>query len=655
MSSRKQSILSLSAAAFLLAAFAGILVSLAGLLNHGYLGQGMYRLAAMVLRDGLNTSFLFFPLILPFFLLAAAFGRDSKGRLLQLGAAFVGCSLLVFSVGVLFRRVTNYSFLSAVRFLHRSLSDPERKEFLLAYLRDFVSQNTGLVIQIGAILLVTLLLIPALVLLSRRLDWKGAADSLGGTRTRTAAALLLTLVGILNMALFVHEQSSRPEGPDIILIYMDALRADHLGCYGYHRKTSPSIDRLAEEGALFRTVVAQASSTFPSVHSTLTSKYASSFLDAHACLPSKHLTLAECLKNHGYRTLAISSSPVVTKSNTAYSLGGFEQGFDLFDESVAHGTEWNWQWRNPEGVITKALEWIEVTDSPFFLFLYIMDPHSDYRCPEPYHSRFDPDYSGKEEVEKGQMAYFADEILKGSESTLDDRDMDHFEALYDGEIAYGDNEIGKLLRVLDETGRSDDTLVLLTSDHGEEFLEHGGVHHGYTLFNEVIRVPLVLRYPPAIPKGTVIDGRIVQSLDVVPTILDIAGIERPETMQGESLMPLIRDGEAAFREYALSETPFTDMKAVTRGKWKYIYSLGTKTLAPVERINQSRGARLYNLDEDPGELRDVSSENPEIARDLHSLLLRLLPEAERTRLVENQEIEMHEAVKEQLKSLGYLQ
>jgi arylsulfatase A-like enzyme len=120
-------------------------------------------------------------------------------------------------------------------------------------------------------------------------------------------------------------------------------------------------------------------------------------------------------------------------------------------------------------------------------------------------------------------------------------------------------------------------------------------------------------------------------------------------------MPLIRNSEASWREYALSETPFTDMKALTKGKWKYIYALGSRPLAPVHRITQAQGGRLYNLEEDPGELRDVYSENPELARDLHAILLGLLPEAERNRLGENQEIEMHTHVKEQLKSLGYLQ
>jgi arylsulfatase A-like enzyme len=459
----------------------------------------------------------------------------------------------------------------------------------------------------------------------------------------------------LNLAVSLEGVLFKADGPDIILIYLDALRADHLGCNGYPRNTSPSIDRLARGGARFGNVISQAPSTFPSVHSALTSKVASHFLDANACLPPKHLTLAECLKNRGYTTVAVSSSPVVTKSNTAYSLGGFEQGFEVFDESVSYGQDWNWQWRSPEGVIEKALEWIDTADRPLFLFLYIMDPHSDYRSPEPFNSLFDPGYRGREAVEMGKVASFEEATLMGLDPGLDEKDIRHLVALYDGEIAYADSQVGRLVTWLRERNRLDDTLLVLTSDHGEEFLEHGGVQHGYTLYNEVIRVPLILRYPPRIPEGTVIEDRIVQSLDVAPTVLDLAGIEKPAYMQGQSLVPLIRGIESDWRPYAISESPFADKKALITGKWKYIYTPGTRPLNPVLRVEKAPGRSLHNLEDDPSELRDVYAENPEIGGRLHAILLRLLPEAERARLAAKKDLEVHPDVVEQLKSLGYLQ
>ena len=168
-------------------------------------------------------------------------------------------------------------------------------------------------------------------------------------------------------------------------------------------------------------------------------------------------------------------------------------------------------------------------------------------------------------------------------------------------------------------------------------------------------MPLILRYPPGIPEGTVIEDRIVQSLDVAPTVLDLAGIEKPADMQGRSLVPLIRGIEPDWRPYAVSESPFADKKALITGKWKYIYTPGTRPLNPVLRVEQAPGRSLHNLEDDPRELRDVSAENPEIGGRLHAILLRLLPEAERARLAAKRDLEVHPDVVEQLKSLGYLQ
>jgi len=639
------------AAVLLLALLTGLLLFLTDIVHQGYLRQKMFWLMALSLRHWLNVGLVLFLMLMPVFLFAARVLNASRKRLAQLGAGFLSISILLLSAGLLLYRVTNYPFPPVLKYLHTSLSDPGRREILFKYLADHSSSNPGFIYQAAGALIGILVLFLVILVLFFRLDWERISQSFRGTHIRRSAIALLVCLLCLNLAVSLERALFRADGPDIILIYLDALRADHLGCSGYPRNTSPSIDRLAGEGARFGNVISQAPSTFPSVHSALTSKVASYFLDANACLPPKHLTLAECLQNYGYTTVAISSSPVVTKSNTAYSLGGFEQGFEVFDESVSYGQEWNWQWRSPEGVIQKALERIDRADRPLFLFLYIMDPHSDYRSPEPFNSLFDPGYRGKEAVEMGKVASFEEETLMG----LDERDIRHLVALYDGEIAYADSQVGRLVAWLRERDRLDDTLLVLTSDHGEEFLEHGGVQHGYTLYNEVIRVPLILRYPPGIPEGTVIEDRIIQSLDVAPTVLDLAGIEKPADMQGRSLVPLIRGIEPDWRPYAISESPFADKKALITGKWKYIYTPGTRPLNPVLRVEKAPGRSLHNLEDDPRELRDVYAENPEIGGKLHAILLRLLPEAERARLAAKRDLEVHPDVVEQLKSLEYLQ
>jgi arylsulfatase A-like enzyme len=648
-------ILSVSAGCLLLALFAGLLLCLMELLQQGYLSQKMFRLAALSLRHWLNASLLVFLVLLPVCLFVAMVLKASRERLVQLGAGFVSISFLLFSGGMLLHRVTHYPLPPVLRYLRAALSDAGKREVLQKYLADYSAKNPGFIHQAVWGSIGILLLFLVVLVLFLRLDWDRIARPFRGDRIRRAGFVLAVLLLCLNVAVLVDREAFKAKGPDIVLIYLDALRSDHLGCNGYPRDTSPFIDRLAGEGARFANVVSQASSTFPSVHSALTSKVASHFLDANACLPPRHLTLAECLKNRGYATVGISSSPVVTKSNTAYSLGGFEQGFDVYDESIAYGEAWNWQWRSPEGVIEKALDAIEQADRPLFLFLYIMDPHSDYRCPEPFNSRFDPGYSGKEAVEKGQAGSFEERTLSGEDPGLDEADIRHLVALYDGEIAYADSQVGRLVERLREKNRLDDTILVLTSDHGEEFLEHGGVQHGHTLYNEVIRVPLIIRYPPRIPEGTVLERRIVQSLDMTPTLLDLADITIPAEMQGESLMPLVQDSESPRREFAVSESPFADLKAVVTGKWKYIYTSGTRPLKPSLRSAQAPGGRLYDLEQDPGELRDVSSEHPEIAAGLHAALLDALPESERERLAAQKDLQIHPDVREQLKSLGYLQ
>lgn len=647
--------ITLAAGLLVLAFVTGLLVFFTELLQQGYLGQRMFWLTALSLRHWLNAGLLTFLILSPLFLLVEILSGNSRKRLVQMGAGILCLSVPPLSVGLVLYRVTGYPLPAVSRYLYTSLTDPDRRETLFRLLANYSARNPGLADQVLWASIGILVLFLILSFLFFRLDWGRIARPLEGSRVRRIGFVLFAFVLCTNVAVFVKGAFFKPDGPDILLIYLDALRSDHLGCYGYARRTSPCIDRLAGQGARLGSVISQAPSTFPSVHSALTSKTASHFLDANGCLPPRHLTLAECLKNRGYATVAISSSPVVTRSNTAYSLGGFEQGFDVFDESVAYGPETNWQWRSPEGVVEKALEWVDKSDRPLFLFLYIMDPHSDYRCPEPFNSLFDPDYSGKEEVARGNVASYEEKTLKGVDPGLDAKDIRHLVALYDGEIAYADSQIARLVTHLERKGRLDGTVLALTSDHGEEFLEHGGVQHGYTLYNEVIRVPLVIRYPPRIPEGTVIEDRVLQSLDMTPTLLDLAGIEKPAGMQGESLMALIVDRRQVWRGYAVSESPFADKKALVTGKWKYIFSPGTRPLHPTLKSAEGPARSLYNLEEDAGEFRDVYAEHPEIAAGLHTILLDSLPGAERQRLAARKDLDMHPDVREQLKSLGYLE
>jgi arylsulfatase A-like enzyme len=412
---------------------------------------------------------------------------------------------------------------------------------------------------------------------------------------------------------------------------------------------------LAQTGVLFKNAVAQGPATFPSVNCTLTSKYAANFFYTRKCrLEKKDLTLAEVLREAGYYTAGFSSSPLITRGETTFSLGGFEQGFDSFDDSIWNGKKWNWQWRSPEGIIENALTWLDKNrERKFFLFLYIMDPHCMYNPPGPYKTLYNPGYKGKENIMKGHPSPYEVKIIRGLNTDLTDQDIKHLVALYDGEIKYADEQIGKLLERIQQLNLEKKTLVILTSDHGEEFFDHGGVKHGYTLYNELIKIPTIMRYPSLIPGGTEVD-EIVQSIDIVPTILEAAGVEKPEIMNGKSLLSLIRGKDVNWRDYAISEVSWVDAKAIVTKKWKYIHHFETELVLSYLCDKYTKGRELYDLESDPKELNNIYVENKEIAGKLYNQMMSVLPKSERERVKLGETIEIDEETQEQLRSLGYL-
>ena len=280
-------ILSIMAAVFLLAFLTGLLLFFADILHQGYLLQKMFWLMALSLRHWLNVGFVLFLILMPVFLFAATVLNASRRRLAQLGAGFLSISILLLSAGLILYRVTNYPLPPLLRYLHTSLSEPGRREILFKYLADHASSNPGFIGQAAGALIGFLVLFPVVLVLVCRLDWQRISQSFRGTHIRRTAFALLVCLLCLNVAASLEGTLFGADGPDIILIYLDALRADHLGCSGYPPNTSPYIDRLAREGCRFVNVISQAPSTFPSVHSALTSKVASYLpMPTRGCLRS---------------------------------------------------------------------------------------------------------------------------------------------------------------------------------------------------------------------------------------------------------------------------------------------------------------------------------------------------------------------------------
>jgi arylsulfatase A-like enzyme len=421
--------------------------------------------------------------------------------------------------------------------------------------------------------------------------------------------------------------------PDVIVYLVDTLRADHLGCYGYPRATSPRIDAFAAESVLFENAVAQAGWTRPAVTSLLTG------LDPHQHgvqgrldgLAESFDTLPEILRREGYQTGAFVSSAVITEKF------GFGQGFDTFRQRVKETIEP--ERPTSEWVNEEALRWLEQRDPdrPFFLFLHTLDPHMPYQPPEPFRRRLAPDADPRAGSLERVVA-----VRDGLRPTTA-RDREEIPALYDAEIAGNDAAFGRLVEKLRARGLYDPLLLVFVSDHGEELFDHGGWEHGATLYQELVHVPLLLKLPRGAGSGRRI-GERVRQIDVLPTILDVLGGEAPPGIQGRSLLPLLhapsRRPPAAFSSLDLDGRR---IESIVLGHRKLIHTLA--------HDRRPLGLELYDLASDPGERRNLAAADPDAVRGLTWLLERRArgggpPEASRVTL--DPELE------KQLRALGYL-
>ena len=286
----------------------------------------------------------------------------------------------------------------------------------------------------------------------------------------------------------VRRNLSSKDQPNIILIVIDTQRADHLSCYGYHRDTSPNLNKLAQEGVLFENAVSQSSWTWPATATILTGLYPYThgvISEKRSFLVESINTLAEILQENHFTTFGISANPLISKDKN------FDQGFETFIERA---------WQNAETLNHEFFNWLETNKGlQFFAYLHFMDPHDPYSAPGKYYDMFDPDYEGKDKFKNGDVnpLWFAVNFDEG-DAEYTDRDIEHLKALYDGEIRYWDSQFGELLEQLKELNILDKTIIVVTSDHGEEFMEHDKLKHGLQLYDETIRVPLIIWFPEII-------------------------------------------------------------------------------------------------------------------------------------------------------------
>lgn len=379
-------------------------------------------------------------------------------------------------------------------------------------------------------------------------------------RVLTAAALIL----VCGCAERPAPAAPPRVATNVLIITIDTLRADRVGIYGATNVETPNLDRLAREGAWAPQSDVPVPLTRPSHVSLFTGRYPSEHGirdNLSAPLSADVPLLSGIFQQAGFATAAFVSSSVLDRQS------GLARGFDVYSDRFDKGADQ----RTADVVTAEAIGWLKSPPKPkFFAWIHLYDPHAPYTPPEPYASR----YAGRP---------------------------------YDGEVAFCDEQVGRVVTALRETGALDNTLVIVTSDHGEALGEHGEDVHGYFVYEATLRVPLIVRGPGVSPGGRL--ESVARTIDLFPTVLDLMGVNANQASSGRSLGPALRGGklsdEPAFAEslVPLLHYGWSDLRSVRDGRWKYI-------LAP--------RPELYDLGADPGELRNLAGEQDARARAMRS-------------------------------------
>jgi arylsulfatase A-like enzyme len=446
--------------------------------------------------------------------------------------------------------------------------------------------------------------------------------------TRKLCLVFLAVAIVVGLA--VAERVTRePDGPNVVLIVVDALRADHLGVYGYERDTSPNLDQLASHGVLFRNAYSSASMSKPALSSLLTSMHPSSHnaLDEWGVLADQALTLTEVLKASGYRT-------VLYDGGNPYLAPDFhlDQGFDLNTRVIGA--------RPLTDEFLRALP--KLKRDKFFAYLHYMDVHTPYAVHD-YNTLFKDEISTKLGLVWGSEAKVALSLDDVSRLGREDPDARaSLIALYDGEIRSMDHQVQRVIDGLEEHGLLKDTLVIFTADHGEQLWDHDGFGHGNMLYEEAIRVPLMLLGNGLASADVTTRVRLI---DVFPTLMETIGNDvAGQSVDGESLWPTL-SGDVADRPV------FSMLGSPRRGQFYYaLIHEGMKLHYFIDGENVDRG--LFDLESDPHERVNIAEAQPEAA---DSLVERLQPYIDESSKGIKETVELKSDLEDELKSLGYLQ
>lgn len=379
---------------------------------------------------------------------------------------------------------------------------------------------------------------------------------------------------------------------NFIIIGIDTLRADHLSCYGYLRKTSPNIDNLARESIIFLNAFANGIPTHPGWTTILTGthplKHKIVTHMGNVQLSPSILMIQEVLRREGYITAAVDN--MFLKYGSFYKW--FTRGFSIYSHPggiPAPEAGLKVQADDVTNMALKLLNELLEKKKPFFLFIHYWDPHSPYRPPPPFNKLF-----------------------WKSEPPDDEKMLDYAISQYDGEIAYADDRVGKLIEFLEDKGVLNDTVIIVTSDHGESLMQHDNYMGHKGLYDCVTRVPLIIRFPEGEPKGFF--RELVQHIDIAPTIYDLAGVKPPKTVHGKSLVKILESGRGA-NEVVLLENSQQKAIGLRTKEWKLIIYLEKSP----EGLPKGY-VKLFNVKKDPYERINLAYHELDIVKELKKRL-----------------------------------
>jgi len=464
---------------------------------------------------------------------------------------------------------------------------------------------------------------------------------------------------------------------NVILITIDDLRADHLSFHGYKKETAPNLDRLASEGVIFTEAISNGSHTPISFPAILTSTYGSMYGGCLGSLSEERTLISEVVNREGYSTAAFHSNPHLS---AAYN---YDRGFDVFYDSIEsnlsilpfkiikkmgdlaeggsrllrisffliirlyrriysrykHAKGEMVPYERAEMITQRAINWLRGCSNKFFLWIHYMDTHWPWNPPRYF-------LNGSVSVEEAGRLWWKMHPSTGLHASLTKEEVKKIIELYDSEIRYVDYTIGNIFRELKKKGLYDNSLIIVTSDHGEEFKEHGYCgHYGLKPYEELIHVPLVIKFPNGLYGGTIVND-LVCLLDLAPTIVDWLGIDEPKKWMGSSLLPMLKGEKGSKKEGVISESmikPGHNIVSYRSKRWKLI-------------INDERGEReLYDLQEDPKETKNLSKIMPERVKEFEAEIYKHLSRSVGSSiLLPKIPTRQDKLVRDRLKALGYL-